>query len=155
LAFSCNKDRLSCFPEKVDIPYWGKTSIYAIRTIAVERWLRWLRRTDGNLLANSTKAKIRNLLSTLFNHAIRYEWFDQGRNPITPEVLETVEIQRLVQELNSCFRLMVILDVITGLRRSELFALKWSDIDFSKLLIDVQRSIYLGKVGKCKYGSVS
>ena len=40
-------------------PYWGKTSIYAIRTIAVERWLRWLRRTDGNLLANSTKAKIR------------------------------------------------------------------------------------------------
>jgi site-specific recombinase XerD len=93
-------------------PYWGKTSIYGIRTIAVERWLRWLRRTDGNLLADSTKAKIRNLLSTLFNHAIRYEWFDQGRNPITlvrqsakrqrtPEVLEIVEIQRLVQELNS------------------------------------------------------
>lgn len=56
-------------------PYWGKTSIYAIRTIAVERWLRWLRRTDGNLLGDSTKAKIRNLLSVLFNHAIRYEWF--------------------------------------------------------------------------------
>ena len=142
-------------------PYWGKTSIYAIRTIAVERWLRWLRRTDGNLLANSTKAKIRNLLSTLFNHALRYEWFDQGSNPITlvrqsakrqrtPEVLETDEIQRLVQELNSCFRLMVILDVTTGLRRGELFALKWSDIDFSNLLLDVQRSIYLGKVGNCK-----
>jgi integrase len=142
-------------------PYWGKTSIYAIRTIAVERWLRWLRRSDGNLLADSTKAKIRNLLSTLFNHAIRYEWFDQGRNPITlvrqsakrqrtPEVLETVEIQRLVQELDSCFRLMVILDVTTGLRRSELFALKWSDIDFSNLLLDVQRSIYLGRVGNCK-----
>jgi integrase len=142
-------------------PYWGKTSIYGIRTIAVERWLRWLRRTDGNLLADSTKAKIRNLLSVLFNHAIRYEWFDQGRNPITlvrqsakrqktPEVLETVEIQRLLQELNSCFRLMVILDVTTGLRRSELFALKWSDIDFSNLLLDVQRSIYLGRVGICK-----
>jgi site-specific recombinase XerD len=60
------------------------------------------------LLADSTKAKIRSLLSVLFNHAIRYEWFDQGRNPITlvrqsakrqrtPEVLETVEIQRLVR----------------------------------------------------------
>jgi integrase len=60
-------------------PYWGKT-IYAIRTIAIERWLRWLRRTDGNLLADSTKAKIRNLLSVLFNHAIRCEWFDQVRN---------------------------------------------------------------------------
>ena len=142
-------------------PYWGETSIYSIRTIAVERWLRWLRRADGNLLADSTKAKIRSLLSALFNHAIRYEWFDQGRNPITlvrqsakrqktPEVLEIFEIQSLLQELNSCFRLMVILDVTTGLRRSELFALKWSDIDFSNLLLDVQLSIYLGKIGNCK-----
>jgi len=37
---------------------------------------------------------------------------------------------------------MVILDVTTGLRRSELFALKWLDVDFSNLTIDVQRSIY-------------
>ncbi len=64
-------------------PYWGKTSIYGIRTIAIERWLRDLRRVDDKLLANSTKAKLRNLLSTLFNHAIRYEWLDQGRNPVT------------------------------------------------------------------------
>ena len=142
-------------------PYWGETSIYSIRTIAVERWLRWLRRADGNLLADSTKAKIRSLLSALFNHAIRYEWFDQGENPITlvrqsakrqktPEVLEIFEIQSLLQELNSCFRLMVILDVTTGLRRSELFALKWRDADFSNLQLDVQRSIYLGKIGNCK-----
>ena len=129
--------------------------------IAIERWLRDLRRVDDKLLANSTKAKIRSLLSTLFNHAIRYEWLDQGRNPVTlvrqsakrqrsPEFLETFEIQRLLEELSSCFRLMVILAVTTGLRRSELFALKWSDIDFSNLLLDVQRSIYLGKIGNCK-----
>ena len=140
-------------------PSWGKTSIYAIRTIDVERWLRWLRRTDGNLLADSTKAKIRNLFSVLFNHAIRYEWLEQGRNPITlvrqsakrlraPEVLEPIEIQRLLTELTSCFRLMVTLAVTTGLRRSELFALKWRDIDFSNLQVDIQRSIYLGKTGQ-------
>jgi integrase len=46
--------------------------------------------------------------------------------------------------------LMVILVVTTGLRRSELFALKWRDVDFSTLLLDVQRSIYLGKIGHCK-----
>ena len=68
----------------------------------------------------------------------------------SPDFLETFEIQRLLQELSSCFRLVVILAVTTGLRRSELFALKWSDIDFSNLLLDVQRSIYLGKVGNCK-----
>ncbi len=108
-----------------------------------------------------TKAKIRNLLSVLFNHAIRYEWLDQGKNPITlvrqsakrkqtPEVLEPFEIQNLLLELKSCFRLMVMLDVTTGLRRSELFALKWKDVDFSNLRLDVLRSIYLRHLGDCK-----
>ena len=97
----------------------------------------------------------------LFNHAIRCEWLEQGRNPIklvrqsakrksTPEVLDPNEIQGLLLQLDSCFRLMVMLDVTTGLRRSELFALKWLDVDFSNLTIDVQRSIYLGKIGNCK-----
>ncbi len=29
------------------------------------------------------RAKIRSLMSVLFNHAIRYEWLEQGKNPIT------------------------------------------------------------------------
>jgi len=120
-----------------------------------------LQRADGTPLANATKAKIRNLLSVLFNHAIRYEWLGQGGNPITlvrqsakrkriPEVLEPSEIQGLLMHLKSCFRLMVLLDVTTGLRRSELFALKWSDVDFSNVRLDVMRSIHLGHVGDCK-----
>jgi integrase len=142
-------------------PNWGKVSLWSVRTIAVERWLRGLQRADGTPLANATKAKIRNLLSVLFNHAIRYEWLGQGENPITlvrqsakrmriPEVLEPSEVQGLLLQLKSCFRLMVLLDVTTGLRRSELFALKWSDVDFSNMRLDVSRSIYLGHIGHCK-----
>ena len=142
-------------------PHWGNVSIRSVRTIVVERWLSGLQRVDGTPLANTTKTKIRNLLSVLFNHAIRYEWLGQGGNPITlvrqsakrmrtPEVLEPSEIQSLLLQLKSCFRLMVLLDVTTGLRRSELFALKWSDVDFSNLRLDVLRSIYLQHVGDCK-----
>jgi integrase len=116
-------------------PNWGKVSIWSVRTIAVERWLRGLQRGDGAPLANTTKAKIRNLLSVLFNDAIRYEWLVRGGNPITlvrqsakrmrtPEVLEPSEIQSLLLQLKSVFRVMVLLAVTTGLRRSELFALK-------------------------------
>ena len=142
-------------------PYWGSMNIRDIRTVAVEGWLRQLRRHDGEALANSTKAKIRNLMSVLFNHAIRYEWLEQGKNPIklvrqsalrklTPTVLETHEVQRLLSELQSPFRVMVLLDVTTGLRRSELFALKWSDINVWNLTIDIRRSIFQGVVGNCK-----
>jgi integrase len=142
-------------------PHWEKVSVRSVRTIAVEHWLRRLQRADGTPLANATKAKIRNLLSVLFNHAIRYEWLGQGGNPITlvrqsakrmriPEVLEASEIQGLLAQLKSSFRLMVLLDVTTGLRRSELFALKWSDVDFSNMHLNVSRSIYLGHIGDCK-----
>jgi integrase len=142
-------------------PHWETRSICSVRTVAVERWLRLLQRANGNPLANTTKAKIRGLFSVLFNHAIRYEWLGQGRNPITfvrqsakryrtPEILEPSEIQSLLQQLKSCFRVMVLLEATTGLRRSELFALKWKDIDFSNLGLDVSRSIYWRHIGHCK-----
>jgi integrase len=97
----------------------------------------------------------------VFNHAIRYEWLDQGRNPITlvrqsakrrkdPEVLEPEEIQGILTQMEPSVRLMVLLAVTTGLRRSELFGLKWSDVDFFEMQISIQRSIYLGTVGNCK-----
>ncbi len=64
-------------------PHWGCVGIRDVRTVAVERWLKQLRRVNGERQADATKAKIRNLVSVLFNHAIRYEWLEQGRNPIT------------------------------------------------------------------------
>ena len=74
-----------------------------VRTIQVESWLRCLP------LAKSSCAKIRNLMSVLFNHACRYELFD--RNPIhlvrqsakrrrTPTVLIPAEIKALVDNLS-------------------------------------------------------
>jgi hypothetical protein len=63
-----------------------------------------MHRVDGAPLADATRAKIRNLMSVLFNHAIRYEWLEQGKNPITlvrqgakrksiPTMLELTEIK--------------------------------------------------------------
>ena len=56
------------------IPKWSDHLLSDIGTNEVELWLR------GIPVARSTCAKIRNVMSVLFNHACRYEFFD--RNPI-------------------------------------------------------------------------
>jgi integrase len=119
----------------------------------VESWLRRLP------LAKSSCAKIRGLLSVLFNHACRYELFD--RNPIrlvrqgakrrsTPSVLTPAEIKALLNGLGLRERTLVLLAASTGLRQSELFAVKWGDIDFAQNTMNVTRSIVYGVVGPCK-----
>ena len=142
-------------------PHWAMVDIRDVRTVAVENWLRQLRRKDGKPLSNLSKAKIRNLMSVLFNHAIRYEWLEQGKNPIThvrqsaarqkdPEILSPDEIRSLISQLEPPFDLMIWVAATTGLRRSELFGLQWKDIDFEKLTVKVRRSIYAQTIGKCK-----
>jgi len=135
------------------IPKWSDYRLSDIRTIEVESWLRSLP------IARSTCAKIRNVMSVLFNHACRYEFFD--RNPIRlvrqsakrrspPVVLTPKEIRTLLEGLKLRERTLVFIAASTGIRQSELFAVKWSDINFSAGTMNVARSIVHGFVGPCK-----
>jgi integrase len=134
-------------------PHWQKYTLAEVRTIQVESWLRTLP------LAKSSCAKIRNLMSVLFNHACRYEFFD--RNPIylvrqsakrrtVPTVLLPAEIKALINNLETRERTLVLLAASTGLRQSEMFGLKWGDIDLTQGSMYVTRSIVYGVVGACK-----
>jgi integrase len=135
------------------IPRWSERLLGDIRTIEVESWLRSLP------IARSTCAKIRNVMSVLFNHACRYEFFDG--NPIRlvrqsakrrspPAILTAAEIRTLLEGLKIRERTLVIIAASTGIRQSELFALKWSDINLSAGTMNVARSIVHGFVGPCK-----
>jgi len=135
------------------LPHWRHYELAEVRTIEVESWLRRLP------LAKSSCAKIRNLMSVLFNHACRYELFD--RNPIclvrqsakrrrAPTVLMPAEIKALVDSLGIRERTLVLLAVSTGLRQSELFGLKWGDIDLVQYTMNVTRSIVYGVIGPCE-----
>lgn len=101
----------------------------------------------------------RNPKSSVYAHPIRYAW--TMHNPITavrtssqrlrdPEFLSPKELQALLRELEPRKRTMVLLDASTGLRRSELMALHWGDIDFEALTISVTKSIFRNVVGKPK-----
>jgi len=135
------------------LPRWGEHKLDQVKPVAVEEWL------DGIKRAKGTKAKIRNLMSALFSHAMRYEWLD--RNPIKlvrqsakreriPDVLELAEIQLLLSKLGVRERTLALLDAGTGLRVSELLALRWRDVDFENLELNVTRSIWHQVIGDCK-----
>jgi integrase len=147
------KDIYKVYLKRWIIPNWGGHLLSDIRTIEVESWLR------GLPVARSTCAKIRNVMSVLFNHACRYEFFDG--NPIRlvrqsakrrspPVVLTPGEIRTLLEGLKIRERTLVFIVASTGIRQSELFALKWSDINFSAGTMNVARSIVHGFVGPCK-----
>jgi hypothetical protein len=104
----------------------------------------------GTEEARASCAKIRNLMSVLFNHGIRYEICE--RNPIqlvrqsakrkaVPVVLSPMEVQRLLSALALRERTLVLLAFGTGLRMSELFALKWRDVNFHTNEVSIVRSI--------------
>ena len=150
------------------LPRWGKLELRAIKTVAVEQWLKGLVTSKfgkRKRLAGGTKEKIRDAMSSVFNHAIRWEFTD--RNPITgptkrsgvrvsakrertPDILDVQEMQLLLAALGIREKAMVFLDMPSGLRRGELAGLKWEDFDFKNLHVSVTRSLVDQHVGPVK-----
>ena len=67
-----------------------------------------------------------------------------------PTVLEIEEIRALLAELEPLAYTLVMVAAATGLRISELLALKWEDVDFENLSLSVTKSIWRNVVGQCK-----
>jgi integrase len=151
-AFS-TRTAYAIYLRKWIVPAWGQHLLADVRTVAVEEWLHSLPLADGS------RAKIRNLMSTVFNHAMRYEWTD--KNPIrlvrqsakrqsAPDVLTAEEIRVLLAELDGQYYTMTFLAMVTGLRVSELLALKWEDVRFDSEEIVLSRGIVCQHVGSLK-----
>ena len=135
------------------VPRWNEHPTKTLKAGEVELWLRSLP------LARASCAKLRNLMSMLFNHGVRHGICDT--NPIRlvrqgakrkkiPIVLTSDEVRRLIEALPLRERTLVLMAAGTGLRMSELFALKWGDVHFDRHEISVTRSIVFQVVGPCK-----
>jgi integrase len=137
------------------VPRWGSYQLRDILSVEVEEWLESLK------LAPSSRAKLRNQMSAVFRHGIRWGWIGQYENPIamvrvsarrlrTPETLTAEEFRALFGKLPDRERAMGTICATTGLRISEALGLKWADIDFQKRQANVLRSVVDGAVGRCK-----
>jgi hypothetical protein len=60
------------------VPRWGNYHLREFSSVEIEEWLDLLK------LAPSTRAKIRNIMSAIFRHGIRWGWIGQHNNPALP-----------------------------------------------------------------------
>jgi integrase len=133
------------------LPRWRACRLAEVKAVEVEKWLKSLCFPKTRVpLARGSRAKIRNIMSALYSHAIRWEWAD--KNPITsvrqsakrqnaPDVLTPKEIMAFLEELSDPLRMMIELGAFTGLRRGELIGLRWQDVDFENLIVRVRQSV--------------
>jgi integrase len=123
------------------------------RLTDVEQWLKSLPLSKGS------KAKIRNIMSALYSHGMRWEWVTT--NPIrhvrqsakrsrVPTVLSPEQIKLLLEKLVDLPKTAVLLGASTGLRVGEILGLKWEDVDFETLELRVTRDVVKQRIERCK-----
>jgi integrase len=142
--------------EKRILPRFGGTKVRAIRAADIDAYYADLQRqgraTGGALSAQSIH-HIHALLRRLLNQAVR--WGLIASNPVaraTPPrvprheltIPEPEQVGRIIAQTEkkdsdlACFLRMA---VITGARRGELCALRWTDIDMKTATLTIARSV--------------
>lgn len=145
--------------------YIEDSDIYGVKLIDIKQLTlqRYYNKLYDNGKSSNVIKNLNKLLKSFFNYEV-----DEGyliKNPsnrriVIPgekevskeeiEVFSDAEIKMLIKALD-CNRLkgLILLALGTGLRRGELLALKWSNIDTKNLLLSVENSIsQIGVVDK-------
>jgi integrase len=138
-------------------PRWSSVFLTDIKPLHVSEWLKKLP------LSPKTKGHVRALFHMLFERAMLWGLLDLQRNPIEliklkgtsrrlrrPHIITPEKFQELIAILEQPYRTMAIVAICTGLRVSEVLALRWEHIDFSAGLILVQQGVVSGRIGKVK-----
>lgn len=140
------------------IARWGNEVAEAIKPLDVQRWLKSL--NAENHLAWTTISKMRGIMSRIYKVGILHGHV--SKNPvqhvetcststyraivIKPE--QTLAILRALP--NPLHKILVLICAATGLRASELVALRWSDILWDEGRIRVCKRWARGKDGETK-----
>ncbi len=132
------------------LPAFGRLQLTEITTAEVDRFKRKL--LDAGLKAKSVNNYL-TILSKCLKTAMDWEVIEA-----TPRVrllkapmpdfryLSEPELQRLVSAADDVWRDAILFDALTGLRFSELSALRWEDIDLEQRLVTVRRGRVLGEI---------
>lgn len=129
---------------------FGNRDLTAIKSVDIERFLNDLR-AEG--LSTSTLKHYQNVLRILFKYAETHDLIEKDpMRKVKPIKAEAKQVDFLTPEQAKVFlaalddaplrwRCMMTILILEGLRRGEVVGLQWSDIDFEKCTISVNRSV--------------
>lgn len=132
------------------LPFFGAMRLPEIGAADVQVFIS----RKSKQIAPKTVVCLRNLLSKIFNTAVRWEY--RSGNPAqgvqVPALVDTRErrtltpqqVRMLLGELAEPYRTMVFLAVLSGLRRGEIFGLKWRYVDFAGHSVTIAECTYQG-----------
>jgi integrase len=133
------------------MPVFGEINIAEINRQMIQGFVAQM----SQKLAPKSVALAKNCLSKVLSTAI--EWGYIPANPATGVRLPSLRVQeerialspeqlrQLVAGLEEPCKSMVLIAALTGLRRGELFALRWGAVDFERKAIRVRESVYEGQ----------
>lgn len=142
--------------EKHIRPRWGDIKLSKISPYVVETWLRAM------AYAPETKRHIKGMMYRLFELAMKREWLEVQRNPMSlvkvkgrSRAIEKIVLtpdQMLIvrQSLSDPYLLMAELACYLGLRISEVLGLMWNDFDSAQRTLSIRRSAVDGNVADVK-----
>jgi integrase len=138
-------------------PRWADVPLGEVRPSEVRSWLL------AKTCSGKYKGNILGLMRVLFECAMLWEWVPVDRNPMSifkipgstkrekePETITLDQYDKLLPHLEQPFRMMVTLAMGTGLRCSELTALRWGNIDFLSGKLHIKRGIVEGREDEVK-----
>ena len=138
--------------EEYLIPYFKSAKLTNIRQIDIQEYFNQARnKKSGEPLAVSTLDKQKMILKSLFDAAIDNDLcyknpvknikYQLAAEPAKKRVYSREQADTVIAYSKAHGRYDIIIMLETGVRRSELIGLQWSDIDFEAKTIHVQRSV--------------
>jgi integrase len=147
------------------LPAFGELRLEEVTTAGIEQWRSQLAGARGGQLSNATKNRIVVLMHGIFKRACKV--YGLPTNPVAGverhparsagdiDVFSPEEVWALVSaaacEQDAAIYLTA---AFTGLRRGELLALRWRDVDFAASVIRVRASYAAGALTTPKSGKV-
>lgn len=132
------------------IPELGQIPLQKVKVSHIEDFIKKLKKKD---ISDATVRKIFNLVQTSFKSAARremiaknpFDLMDNGSKPTirksTVDYWTAEEVKHFFSVLDHRQKIMFVLAIYTGMRRSEILGLRWKDIDFNSKQLRIYNSL--------------